>query len=94
VRSELTGEFDPPDDDDTMDPEPEPGTPPVVAPAVSREADSGTLGSLNFGGGARWFLSRHIGIGFDLRFHRVAAKSSAGTPGVTVVSTSIGFSIR
>ena len=37
---------------------------------------------------------KHLGIGFDIRFHRVAPNTSAGTPGVTVVSTSVGFSIR
>lgn len=58
------------------------------------EADSKSLDALNYGGGARWFLSDHLGVGFDVRFHRVSPKASAGTPGFTVLSVTGGISIR
>jgi hypothetical protein len=51
--------------------------------------ESGSLASLNLGGGARWFLTRHVGIGFDVRWHRLG-----GTPGASVVSASAGFSVH
>jgi hypothetical protein len=56
--------------------------------------DSGRRNSLNFGGGARWFLSRHIATSFDVRFHRVASGGTPSTPGFTVVGASVGLSIR
>jgi hypothetical protein len=56
-------------------------------------ADSGRLGAVNVGGGARWFVSDHLAVGFDVRFHRVAA-GSAGTPATTLVGASVGVSIR
>lgn len=51
--------------------------------------DSGNLGSMNFGGGARWFLSSHFGVGFDLRWHRLS-----GTPRATLLSVAVGFSVH
>jgi hypothetical protein len=66
----------------------------IRATIEDEEADSNSLGSLNWGGGARWFLSNHLGVGFDLRFHRVAPKASANTPGFTVISLTGGLSVR
>jgi hypothetical protein len=54
--------------------------------------DSGTAGTANFGGGARWFLSEHAALSFDVRFHRLAA--TATTPRVTLVAVSVGLSLR
>ncbi len=34
---------------------------------------SESLRSINWGGGARWFLSPHFGVGFDIRVHHLAA---------------------
>jgi hypothetical protein len=51
--------------------------------------DSGALTAMNFGGGARWFLTGHLGVGFDVRWHRVS-----GTPGTMLVSAAAGFSIH
>jgi len=51
--------------------------------------DSGSLGAMNFGGGARWFLRSHFGVGFDVRWHRLS-----GTPGATLVSMGVGFSVH
>ena len=66
----------------------------VRAAIEDDEADSKSLDSLNYGGGARWFLSNHLGVGFDVRFHRVSPKASAGTPGFTVLSVTGGIALR
>lgn len=50
--------------------------------------DSGSLGAVNFGGGARWFIRAHLGVGFDVRWHRLAS------PGGTQLSFSAGFSVH
>lgn len=63
---------------------------PSTAPARTR--DSGRLGSINYGGGARWFLVARVAFGFDVRFHRLSAGSA--TPGATLVAASVGLSVR
>ena len=52
-------------------------------------SESGALSATNYGGGARWFLARHLAIGFDVRFHRVS-----GPPKTNLFSASLGFSVR
>jgi hypothetical protein len=52
-------------------------------------ADTGALSAINYGGGARWFLVRHIAVGFDLRVHRVS-----GPPKATFFAAAVGFSVR
>ena len=54
--------------------------------------ESGRLRAVNFGGGARWFISSRLAFGFDLRAHRIAAGS--GTPKASVFAVSAGLSIR
>jgi hypothetical protein len=55
----------------------------------SSTAESGTLDAINYGGGARWFLRRHLAVGFDVRFHHVS-----GPPRTNFFSASAGFSVR
>jgi hypothetical protein len=43
-------------------------------------------GSFNAGGGARWFLTDHAALGFDLRYHRLDADS--------LFAFSVGVSFR
>jgi hypothetical protein len=44
--------------------------------------DSDWVKTLNYGGGARWFLSDHVGVGFDLRWHKTGlVPASDGHPG-------------
>jgi hypothetical protein len=54
--------------------------------------------AVNFGGGARWFVNEHVGVGFDLRWHQFAAKENAITlalaPRETVMVFGIGIAIR
>ncbi len=55
--------------------------------------ETGSSSAINAGGGARWFIKRHLGVGFDIRLHRIAAdgdimgRSSA-------VSASVGLSVK
>ena len=45
-------------------------------------SDSGWVKTLNYGGGARWFLTDRFGVGFDLRWHEVGlVPASAAHPG-------------
>jgi hypothetical protein len=46
-----------------------------------------TATAINYGAGARWFLTGHLGVGFDLRFHRL----SGATP---LFAASAGFSLK
>lgn len=64
------------------------------APVASAnvEQDNGALRAINFGGGARWFTSSHLAVGFDLRFHRVAAGDT--TPSTMLIAASVGISLR
>jgi hypothetical protein len=48
-----------------------------TAGAIVGRRQSERTNALNVGGGARWFLKSHLGVGFDIRLHMV----SAGTAG-------------
>jgi hypothetical protein len=54
--------------------------------------ETGRLRSVNFGGGARWFIRPRVAIGFDLRAHRIA--DGSGTPRTSVFAVGAGLSIR
>jgi hypothetical protein len=41
--------------------------------------DSGWVKTLNYGGGARWFITDHIGVGFDLRWHKLSIVPASNT---------------
>jgi len=58
--------------------------------------ESTNVRSLNFGGGARWFTGPHLGIGFDIRFHRMAEGGSldAPTPAFMPVTVAVGLSLK
>ena len=63
--------------------------------AASGSVESGWLRSVNFGGGARWFIKPRLAFGFDVRAHKIAAGSgTTPTPASTVTSVSAGLSIR
>ena len=55
----------------------------------SRERRTSTL---NFGGGARWFLREHLAVGFDVRFHRLRATDEL--PSKQIFGFSVGISVR
>ncbi|HKH72903.1 MAG TPA: hypothetical protein VKA59_16210 [Vicinamibacterales bacterium] len=59
---------------------------------VDAEA-TGSSSALNAGGGARWFITRHLGVGFDLRLHRIAADGDIMGDSMTFAA-SVGFSVK
>lgn len=60
--------------------------------------ESGWGRAINFGGGARWFITEHFGVGFDVRWHRLSAReltpATLAAPGTTFVNLAVGISIR
>lgn len=62
------------------------------------EEDGEATKSLNYGGGARWFLRRHLAFTLDLRFYSMTPKAASaqafGHPRLTVVVASAGVSFR
>jgi hypothetical protein len=52
-------------------------------------ADADPFTAVNYGGGARWFLARRLGVGFDVRFHRLS-----GPPSTSFLAAAVGFSVR
>lgn len=40
--------------------------------------DEGSLTTINYGGGARWFAKPHLAFSFDLRFYRYGAQEAVG----------------
>jgi hypothetical protein len=62
---------------------------PIVHSVVVLKRHSPTI---NYGGGARWFIRERLAVGFDLRFHRIAADGALA--GATVFALSAGVSIR
>jgi hypothetical protein len=63
-----------------------------TADVLPGRQESGRLRSVNFGGGARWFIRPRLAFGFDLRAYRVAA--GAGTPRTSMFAVGAGLSIR
>jgi hypothetical protein len=41
--------------------------------------DSDYVKTLNYGGGARWFINDHLGVGFDLRWHKLGLVAPTAT---------------
>ena len=69
------------------------GTPlgPLTGRVTLARAD-GRAGAINYGGGARWFIRGRMAVGFDFRFHRVAAVGTRPSTKFTVLSA--GLSVR
>lgn len=70
---------------------------PANGVAVDNQVDDWTR-TINFGGGVRWFVNDHVGVGFDLRWHQLAAHEDATTlvvgPRETLMVLGIGVAIR
>jgi hypothetical protein len=60
--------------------------------AAPGEHESGRLRTVNYGGGARWFMTPRLAFGIDLRAYQLAA--GAGTPRVSIFAAGAGLSIR
>jgi hypothetical protein len=56
------------------------------------------VSTLNYGGGARWFMNRHVAFSLDLRFYALGAvdpsADAVGHPGMTFAAAAIGVSLR
>jgi hypothetical protein len=54
--------------------------------------------TLNYGGGARWFLNDHVGVGFDLRWHKVslvpASATHPGAPRASLFAIGAGLVVK
>jgi hypothetical protein len=55
--------------------------------------ETGSSSAINAGGGARWFIKRHLAVGFDVRLHKIAADGNT-MPASTILSASVGFSLK
>ena len=53
---------------------------------------SESMPTFNWGGGARWFLSPHVGVGFDVRIYQISAGDVV--PKDTAVSFTVGLSLK
>ena len=60
--------------------------------------DSGWTKTINFGGGARWFVNDHIGVSFDLRWHKLsivaASNTHPGAPRASLFTAAVGLSLK
>jgi hypothetical protein len=60
--------------------------------------EAGWGGAINFGGGARWFLTEHVGVGFEARWHRLGARDASATsveaPRTTLFHLAVGVSVH
>ena len=68
----------------------------VVALPARLEAEG--VKTLNFGGGARWFINDHLGVGFDLRWHKLslvaASATHPGAPRASLLTAGVGISVK
>lgn len=55
--------------------------------------ETGSSSAINAGGGARWFITRHLAVGFDVRMHKIAADGDT-MGSSTILSASVGFSVK
>ncbi len=70
----------------------------AIGQTPATTADGGWSGALNFGGGARWFITDHLGVGFDVRWHRVSGRAATDTnpaaPRATLFHLAVGVSVQ
>jgi len=60
--------------------------------------DSEVLKTINYGGGGRWFMKRHVGFSFDIRFYAINPgtiyEGIPGSPRTTLTVINAGVSIK
>ena len=70
----------------------------AIATTPAAMAESGWVGAVNIGGGARWFITEHLGVGFDARWHRLSSRDATATslaaPRTTLFHLAVGFSLQ
>ncbi|MCC7415675.1 MAG: hypothetical protein IT176_00930 [Acidobacteria bacterium] len=61
-------------------------------------ADEERLETFNYGGGARWFIKRHLAFSVDVRFHAIDAGTPTperfGSPRTTLMVVGAGVSLK
>jgi hypothetical protein len=62
-------------------------------------ADSESLKTLNYGGGARWFVKSHLAFSFDVRFYVISPGTAfiadaPGSPRTTLMIIGAGISLK
>jgi hypothetical protein len=67
--------------------------------AAPQDADTERLTTLNYGGGARWFMKRHLAFSFDVRVYAIdkgspSATGAPGTPHGSLTVIGAGISLR
>jgi hypothetical protein len=69
-----------------------------TASAPGASNDGGIVTAFNAGGGARWFVTPRLAVGFDVRLHWMssgrAREGNPAAPRSTVGGASAGFSFR
>lgn len=54
--------------------------------------------TLNYGAGARWFITERVGVGFDLRWHKVslveASATHPGAPRASLFTAAVGVVLK
>lgn len=70
----------------------------LVSANAAVALDSDWVKTLNFGGGARWFINDHVGVGFDLRWHKLslvaATATHPGAPRATMLVAGAGLVLK
>ena len=60
--------------------------------------DSDWVKTLNYGGGARWFINDHLGVGFDLRWHKLSViprtATHPGAPRASLITAGAGLVLK
>jgi len=60
--------------------------------------DSDWTKTLNYGGGARWFIKSHLGVGFDIRWHKLSVVASTathpGAPRASLLTAGVGIVLK
>ena len=63
----------------------------LLSPDNARSS-SNSSATRNAGAGARWFMRRHLAVGFDLRLQRMSA--AGAMPASMLFALSAGISLR
>lgn len=54
--------------------------------------------TLNYGGGARWFINDHVGVGFDVRWHKLSivpmSARHPGAPRASLLTAGAGIVLK
>jgi hypothetical protein len=76
----------------------QPTTPTPPGPTPTTADDEARRQTINYGGGARWFIKKHVAFSLDLRFYAVRPREETATvpayPRMTVMVFSAGIAIR